>query len=101
MKKLDLAKIKKLKPNPIFKGLSPRLKNPDNFVKIEKELIDCLKSDHKHRIIKAYVSCAWCQKKLQLKQQRMLAMGFKDYGQYVEWRRVMQIIRSKANFRIR
>ncbi len=101
MKQLDLNKVKKLKPNPIFKGLIPRLKDPKNFVKIEKELVDILKSDHKHKTVKTYVACVECQNKLQLKQQRMKTMGFTSYGQYIEWRKVMTIIHNKSNFQVR
>lgn len=101
MNKLDIQKVPKLKKNAIFKGLPDKLKDPENFSKIEKELSGMLKTDHKHKTMKAYVCCAWCQKKLELKQNRMKTMGFKDYSQYMEWRKVMMIIKNKSNFQIR
>ncbi len=99
--KLDLKQVPKLKENAIFKDLPDKLKDVKNFHKIEKELSAMMKSDHAHKTIKAFVSCAWCQKKLELKQNRMKAIGFKDYSQYMEWRKIMMIIINKANFQIR
>ena len=99
--KLDLKQTPKLEPNPIFKDLPERLKDPKNFPKIEIELFKILKTDHKHKTVRAYVTCAWCQNKLKLRQNRMKAIGFASYGQYVEWRKIMQIITNKANFQIK
>lgn len=101
MKKLDLTKVKKLKPNPIFKDLPERLKDPENFHKIERELFEVLQSDHKHATVKQYVSCAWCNKKRELRQNKMKAMGFQGIEQYLEWRKVMGIISNKANFQVK
>lgn len=101
MKKLDLAKVKKLKPNPIFKGLSPKLKNPKNFIKIEKQLQDILKSTHKHKTISAYAKCESCEVKRLTRQKKMMEMGFTSINQFLEWRKVMIIMNKKANFQIR
>lgn len=100
MKKLNLKEVPKLKKNPIFKGLPERLKDPSVYEKIERELFEAMKTDHKHKTVKQFVTCAWCQKKRELKQNKMKAMGFKSMGQYLEWRRIMQIITSKANFQL-
>lgn len=101
MQKLDLKAVPKLKPNPLFKGLPKDLKNPKRFEEIEKQLIDIMKSDHTHKTVKGFVTCAWCQKNMKLKQEMIQKLGFKSYGQYAEWRKIMVIIKNKSNFQLR
>lgn len=101
MKKLDINEVPKLKPNPLFKGLPASLKDPKRFKKIESELFNMLQSDHKHKTVKGYVTCAWCNKKRELRENRIKALGFKTMGQYLEWRKLMQIIIRGGNLRLR
>ena len=99
--KLNLSDVPKLKPNPIFKGLSKELKDPKNFAKIEKKLQDALYSDHKHKAISSYAKCERCQVKRMKRQKLMTEMGFKGINQYLEWKKIMSIIINKQNFQIR
>lgn len=101
MKKLDLKSIGKSKPNPIFKGLPSHLKDPKCYKDIEKKLRDTLKSDHYHKSVKEYVTCMFCQQKREERQKVMKEMGFKNIGQYLEWRKVMDIITNQRNFQIK
>ena len=98
--KLDLAKVLKLKPNPIFKGLSNALKDPKNYKRTEKKLKVILKSDHTHKTPSSYVKCLECQEKLGKKRRLMKEIGFKSFGQYLEWRKVMEIIIKKKDFQV-
>lgn len=99
-KKLDLSLVPKLKSAPLFKGLPARLKDPEMYYKIEKELFDMLQSDHKHKTVKEYVLCAWCNKKRELRQNRIKALGFKSINQYMQWKKVMDIIINKRNIEL-
>lgn len=102
MKKLDLSLVpKKLKPHPIFKGMSKRLKDPSNYLEIEKRLQDILKSDHQHKTVTAYVKCEECQKNRVERQSLMKKEGFKSIQQYMEWKKIHQIIINKRDFPIR
>lgn len=102
MKKLTKRQVnKKRKPNPLFESLTDYLKDPANYEKIENELASMLKTDHKHKTVKEYVTCMWCQKKRELRQNRMRVMGFTSPEQFLEWRKIMQIIIKKANFQVR
>lgn len=95
MKKLNLKKVpKKLPTNPIFDGLPDRLKSVEMYYKVEKELFNLLQTDHKHKTVKEYVSCMWCQKKRELRQNRIKALGFKNIEQYMQWKKIMDIIIS-------
>ncbi len=95
MKKLSLKKIAKMPISKIFKDLPDRLKSVEAYNKIELELFKILQTDHKHKTVKEYVTCAWCNKKRELKQNRIKALGFVDYAQYVQWRKVMEVIKNK------
>jgi hypothetical protein len=102
MHKLDLSSVpKRIKPNPIFKGLPSVLKDVKNFEKTEKKLISVLQSDHKHSTAKAYVKCKECNDKRLERQKIMKDIGFKSLSQYLEWKKIMTIIRDKKNFELR
>lgn len=102
MKKLDLATVpKNLKPNPIFKGLPENLKDPACFEGIEKKLMELIKSDHKHKTASSYVKCKECQAKYQVRKKEMRKMGFKSVVQYLEWKKIMTIIRDKKSFQLK
>lgn len=100
MKKLDLSSLPKLKPNPLFKGMQESLKDPKNFTKIEKQLTAILKADHTHKTVKAYVTCAWCNEKREERKKLMKEVGFKSIQQYMEWKKIMTIIKNKADFQL-
>lgn len=99
--KIQSSKIPKLKPNPLFKGLSEELKNPKNFLKTEKKLLAVLKSDHKHKTASSYAKCTECQSKRLERQKLMKEIGFKSIQQYLEWKKIMQIIINKKDFQIK
>jgi predicted metal-binding transcription factor (methanogenesis marker protein 9) len=101
MKKLDLKQVPKLKPNPIFKGLPKALKDPESYEKTEKELQSILKSDHKHKTASSYVKCKECQGRYAERKKFMKKLGFKSIQQYMEWKKIMTIIKNKANFQIK
>lgn len=99
--KLDVNKVPKLKPNPIFKGLSSSLKDPTNYLKTEDSLQSILKSDHKHKTASSYVKCEDCQTKYNERKKLMKKIGFKSIQQYMEWKKIMTIIINKKNFQLK
>lgn len=101
MQKLDLSQVPKLKPNPLFKGLSSDLKDPKNYKKVEKKLQAILKTDHTHKSATSYAKCKACNLKREERQKVMKEIGFKSLPQYLEWKKIMVIIINKANFQLR
>lgn len=102
MNKLTLEQIQaKHKPNPLFKGLSSKLKDPANFEPTEKRLIEILRTDHKHKTASSYVKCAECQAKRSERTMLMKDIGFKSMAQYLEWKKIMTIIKEKKSFQLR
>lgn len=100
MKKELLNKIAKAKENPVFEGLSEELKDPDNFQKIEKKIVNTMVSDHKHANIKQFINCKRCQDKVRKKAETIKKSGFKDFTQYQNWKKIMFIMINKKNLRL-
>lgn len=102
MQKLDKSELdKKRKPNPLFKGFPKRLKDPKNYIETEKMLAEILKTEHKHKTASSYAKCVECQSKREERKKQMKKAGFKSIQQYMEWKRIMDIIINKKGFQIR
>ena len=67
----------------------------------EKQLIEILKSDHKHKTASSYAKCSECQQKREERKQKMKDIGFKSIQQYMEWKKIHEIIRNKKSFQLR
>ncbi len=101
MKKLDIKQVPKLRPDPLFKDMPRQLKDPKNFVAIEKRLIKILRTKHKHKTAKAYVACVLCNSQRLERQKMMREEGFTSIQQYLGWKRIMTIINDKKSFQVR
>jgi hypothetical protein len=102
MKKLDLSTVpKRLRPNPLFKYMPSSLKDPSCFDDIEKQVTEVMKSDHVHKTVKAFMTCAWCQAKMKERHDLILKLGFNSYEQYLNWKKIMTIIKDKKSFQVR
>jgi len=96
MKKIH-KQIAKAKENPVFEGLPDEVKDPKNFKEIEKKLANTMVSDHKHATIKAFIKCKRCQIKVKKKADMIKELGFKDFAQYQDWKKIISIIINKQN----
>jgi hypothetical protein len=102
MQKLDLKTVpKKLKPNPIFKGLPKYLKDVAIFDEVENKLVEILKTDHKHKTASSYMKCNECQLKREERKKKMKEIGFSNLSQYFEWKKIMTIIKNKKSFQLK
>jgi len=84
-----------LPTNPIFDGLSDDLKTLEAFEKVEKDINKIMISDHKHLKIQAFVKCKRCKDKMIKRRKKLESLGFKDYHQYLTWKKVITMIRDK------
>lgn len=90
--KLDMKTLGDLKPNPVFKGLSKTLKDPKIYKKVEKQLLKIMQAGHKHKNPSSWFKCKDCQIRFNEKRETLKKLGFKSLNQYLEWRKVMEII---------
>jgi hypothetical protein len=102
MKKLSLKKINQKGVTPeVLVGLPDNLKTVDMYYTVESELAKMVKSDHKHKSVKEYVQCAWCNQKRHLRENKIKSYGFKSYAQFLEYRRIMDYIINKRNIQLK
>lgn len=91
----------KYKPNPLFIGMPAYLKDPNNYVKIQKELLDALATTHSHSDVKKWSECFNCQIRVKTHRELMLKLGFKNGKQYMGWKKIMDIIINKKRIPLR
>lgn len=83
--------LKKL-PNPLLVGLPKHLKDPENYIKVQKALLETLAGRHSHGELIEWGNCITCQSKLEEHGLLMKRLGFKSPAQYMEWQKVMRIV---------
>lgn len=98
--KIKSSELGDLKPMPILKDLPEELKDPKCFELIEKKIWLLMKSDHRHRLMSAFNKCKKCQTKRHKRNEYIKEVGFKNYEQYLKWRKIMVIIRNNEDFQL-
>jgi hypothetical protein len=89
---LDYKEADKLKPHPVLAGLPNELKDPACYKGIQTKLSRCMVSDHGHNSVKGFAKCKRCKAKYEKRHKMILDMGFSSTEQYLEWRKIMDII---------
>lgn len=92
MNKEEALKLPKYTPNPLFAGLPARLKDPKNFNKIQKTLLECLAGQHSHSEMTDWSKCITCQNKAANLRNKINSLGFTSSKQYYEWKKIMDIM---------
>lgn len=100
MKKLSIDEISKPKKDPLFKGFPADMKTVEMYDKVEKALAKCMFSDHKHDNIKQFANCKRCGAKRERRKSLIKEFGFKSTEQYLQWKKIMTIIKNKKDFRV-
>ena len=83
-------------PNPIFNGLPVYLKDPKNYEKVQRALLDTLAGTHSHGELETWASCLHCQIKLKNHGEMMRKLGFKSARQFYAWSKVMHLMLNKS-----
>lgn len=91
----------KFTPNPLSVGMPAYLKDPKNYKKIQKALLETLSGKHTHSEMQSWASCVTCQKKARDLKEMMKGIGFRNFNQYLYWKKTMDIIINKKRDPIR
>lgn len=83
---------KRYKQNPELKGIPDELKEVGRYKEIEKHYANILLTSHKHKTPRTFAKCVECLNKIQERRDYIKKLGFKDYAQFMLYRRVMGII---------
>ena len=83
---------KKYKQHPMLKDIPDALKDIERYKEVEKEFASIMLTSHKHKTPAGMMACAECSKKVKERREYLIKLGFKDYGQFMLYRRVMNMI---------
>lgn len=75
-------------------GIPDDLKSLTAFDELEQRLAKVMFSDHKHVKVKSFVNCKRCSQKMLKRREEIKKVGFKDYEQYLIYKKVMGIIKD-------
>lgn len=78
----------------ILDDLPVYLKDPANYEKVQKALIETLASRHSHSDLLTWYSCKQCENKIFDHREMMMRLGFKSPTQYYAWKRIHEKIRK-------
>lgn len=84
----------KIKPS-LTAMLPPHLKDPANYERIQKIIIETLGGTCSHGEIMQWANCVKCQKRFKERKNVLKKLGFKNPAQYLEWKKIHMKIREK------
>ncbi len=86
--------IKDLPSNPALENIPDELKSIKGFEELEKKLARIMFSDHKHSKVVSFEKCKRCGDKILKRRAELVKIGFKDYSQYLTYKKVMNLIQQ-------
>src|SRR3990167_5515916 len=81
--------------NPIFAGLPAYLKDPANYEKVQKTVLNALSSGHSHGEVIEWATCIQCQRRFRERGQVLKKLGFRNPAQYMAWKKVHDTIKHR------
>ena len=87
------------RPNPLLATLPAYLKDPANYQKVQKALIQAGATKHSHGEMVDWAACKTCQRKQWDRKEMMLKLGFKSGASYMAWKKTMETIKRRVPLR--
>ena len=86
-----------LKPklSPFLASLPEHLKNPANFEKIQRAILETFISTCNHTEVLEWASCEKCSEKMLHRRQLLRKLSFKHPSQYFAWRKIHEEIKKR------
>lgn len=85
----------KYTPHPLLASLPPHLKDPKNYEKIQRLLLDAGATKHSHGEMVDWAGCNACQRKAWERKETMRKLGFESGTQYMMWKKVHETIKER------
>lgn len=85
-----------LPKNPILQGMPEHLKDPANYEKIRKAILNAGATPHSHSEVLQWSGCKTCQRKQWDRKEMMKKLGFKNGQQYLLWCRIHEQIKERV-----
>ena len=80
--------------NPLVANLPKHLKNPANFEDIQRRIYKTLETKCSHSDLLEFSKCSSCTSMMLKRRKLMRELGFKNAGQYLEWRKIHEKIKA-------
>lgn len=90
--KPDISQFKVMQPNPLIASLPAYLKEPKNYLKVQKAIIQAGATKHSHSDMGEWAGCNTCQTKQHERAETMRKLGFKSGRQYMAWKKIHEEI---------
>ena len=87
--------FQKVKPHPVLASLPDHLKDPANYYKIQKAILEAGSTKHSHGEIGEWAKCKYCQWKEWNRKETILRLGFKNGTQYILWKKTHEEIKRR------
>lgn len=79
----------------VFDGMPAYLKEPKNYQKIQKMVLETLAGKCSHGEVVEWAACDKCQKRFAERGQIIKKLGFRSMAQYMAWQQVHQEIKTR------
>jgi hypothetical protein len=83
------------KPHPLIASLPPHLKDPANYEKVQRVILEALASGHSHGEIVEWAACGACQQRFMERGDVLKKLGFSSAAQYLAWKKVHEEIKAR------
>lgn len=96
MKQEEAKKLPKAgKVHPMLASLPTYLKDPKNYEKVQRALLDAGATKHSHGEIVEWAACVYCQQRQHDRKEMMYRLGFRSGAQYMAWKQVHEEIKKR------
>ena len=85
---------------PLTLFLPAYLKDPQNYDKINKVIIETLASKHSHGEVVEWATCVACQRRFHERGDVIRKLGFPSIKHYMEWKKIHEQIKSLRRDRL-
>ena len=94
MSEPDISKFEKYRGNPLTRHLPDYVKDPANYEKIQKALLETLTCGKSHADAFEMSQCTKCTNNMLERHALMGKFGFKTSAQYMAWKETMEYIKK-------
>lgn len=85
-------------PHPILSTFPAYLKDPKNYNKIQRTVLESLASKHSHGEIVEWAACAGCQRRFAERGELLKKLGFASPAHYMIWNQIHRTIKERVPF---
>lgn len=83
------------KTSAFLAALPPFLKNPANFIPIQRKILETIQTTCAHGDVLEMAKCKKCTRKMMERRAFLKYLGFKNAGQYMAWRKIHEEIQRR------